>query len=135
MRSINVACILIERNGSYLFIRQDKPNGAYPNTLHLPGGCVEVGETPEVAAIREAKEEVGLEVVDVRPVDFDWDILDYKGAPTILTYLRFTGVSSVGEAVPGSDAKEVLWVSKEDLMNHLHNEPTLRMLRHMNLLQ
>lgn len=32
------------------------------NKWGFPGGAIELGETPEMAAIREAKEETGLDV-------------------------------------------------------------------------
>ena len=46
----------------------------YNDVWHLPGGVVEAGESPAAAAIREVKEELGLDVeagrlmgVDYRP--------------------------------------------------------------------
>lgn len=134
MRSRYIASMLIERDGQYLFIRQNKPGGAYPDTLHIPGGGIDEGETPIDAAIREVEEEVGLKATDVDPVDFDWDVVDYKGYPTLLVFLRFIGKVHDGEAVASSDAKEVIWVPEAELAKHPHNPPSLRLLKRLKLL-
>lgn len=42
-----------------LLARHERPNGAY---WVLPGGAVEEGESPGEAAVREMREETGLEV-------------------------------------------------------------------------
>lgn len=38
----------------------------------IPGGTVEVGETPEMAVMREVMEEASLEVSLIRPIYFGW---------------------------------------------------------------
>jgi 8-oxo-dGTP diphosphatase len=126
--------MLVNDGDRFLFIRQNKEGGAYPDTLHIPGGGVDEGESPDAAAIREVREEVGVEVRDVRVVDFDWDVVPYKGEDTLLVFLRFTGALESGQARPASDAKEVVWVSREDLANQPHNPPSRRLLAKLGLI-
>ena len=50
--------IIIHKDGKILLIKRKNP----PFGWALPGGFVDEGETVEQAAIREAKEETGLDV-------------------------------------------------------------------------
>lgn len=54
-----VDVIIRWRDGRIVLIRRKNP----PPGWALPGGFVEVGESMEAAAVREAKEETGLDVV------------------------------------------------------------------------
>lgn len=54
--------IIIEINNGIVLIERKN----YPYGWALPGGFVEYGESLEMAAIREAKEETGLEIYDLK---------------------------------------------------------------------
>lgn len=57
---------LVKSQGKYLVIRRTRikrgQKNVYPAYWDIPGGQVEVGELPRAAAIRECREEVGLEI-------------------------------------------------------------------------
>lgn len=57
-----VAKVLIRNNQNQflLMIRSDHPT--FPNDPDLPGGTIDPGETPKIAAIREVMEEAGIEL-------------------------------------------------------------------------
>ena len=57
-----VVDIIIEMNGGVVLIKRKNP----PFGWAIPGGFVDYGETVEHAARREAREETGLEVDDLR---------------------------------------------------------------------
>lgn len=135
MRTRFIVSALIKNDDQYLFIRQNKPTGAYPHTLHIPGGGINDGEDPAEAVRREIEEEVGLEVENLEPFDFDWDITNYRSEPTLLVFLRFTGDSRGTDAQAGSDAAEVLWIPRDELGKHSHNEPSKRLLRRLGLIE
>src|SRR3989344_5420273 len=59
--TFGVKCI-IEHNGKMLMIR----NTYGKRQWTFPGGGIEEGETPEDAAKREVREEVGIELAEVR---------------------------------------------------------------------
>jgi 8-oxo-dGTP diphosphatase len=134
MKRLVAASVLINRDDEYLFIKQNKVDGAYPGTLHLPGGRLEEDEIPDRAAAREVLEEVNVEVVDLKVADFDWDQISYKGEETQFIFLRFTARLERGEPVAGTDASEVIWVHKTDLAKQNHNPATLRLLKNLHLI-
>lgn len=61
-----IAHALVKIDDKYLLIKRTKIKRGKPNSLpeywDIPGGMVEEGETPSIAAIRETKEEVNLDV-------------------------------------------------------------------------
>lgn len=60
MKSIPAASALIRRGNEILLIQRRYPPGK--GKWALPGGVVEQGESPEQAAVREIKEELGIEI-------------------------------------------------------------------------
>ncbi|MGH3029719.1 MAG: NUDIX hydrolase [Gaiellaceae bacterium] len=54
-----------------VLVRQSRP-GATGTTLALPAGCLEEGETPEEAAVRELEEECGLAAGSWRRLGSFW---------------------------------------------------------------
>ncbi len=78
----------------------------------IPGGLVELAESPEQAVVREAKEETGLDVADPCLMDVVSNVdLDEKGRVkyhyVIIEY--FVRVKA-GAAEASSDAVELRWV-------------------------
>lgn len=59
-----IAAIILENDkGEFLlYLRDNKPGIPFPDHWDLIGGHVEEGETPEQALIREAREELGIEL-------------------------------------------------------------------------
>ena len=53
------------KEGKYLISRRDKTREAYPLMLECPGGSVLAGETSLEGAIRETKEEVGIDLTNI----------------------------------------------------------------------
>jgi len=59
MTKIHVAIAILYQDGKFLCqLRDDVPNIRYPGNWALFGGHMEPGETPEVAVLRELKEEI-----------------------------------------------------------------------------
>ena len=95
--------IVIPSGGGVLLIRRG--TDPYEGMWALPGGFVEVGETVENAAVREAKEETNLDVELERLVGvYSEPDRDPRGHNVSVTFLaRITG----GDPQAATDADEV----------------------------
>lgn len=106
------ARVAIERDGRILCVLHAKP-GQDPFWC-LPGGNVDVGETLVDAAVRELREEVGVEVV----TDGAILIVDGPDAGAVEVILRGTIAGGEAEISPHSgDAylAEAAWIAADEL--------------------
>ncbi len=124
--TVGVVCL---RGDAVLLIRRGQPPRL--NQWSLPGGRLEWGETLEAGALRELKEETGvdaellglLDVVDgvfpARPggeITRHYVMIDYAA--------RWTG----GEPVAGDDAAEAKFVSLDEAMAMVEWDETRRVI-------
>ncbi len=102
------AVILFE--GGIVLIQRDRP--PYAGCYALPGGFVEIGERVEAAAIREAREETGLEIellgLEAIYSDQGSDPRGHVLSPAFLARAR-------GKISAGSDARAAGVFSREEL--------------------
>ena len=114
---VGVGALMIQKGKILLEKRKNAPG---KGKWSIPGGLVELGESPELAVIREVKEETGIEVEDPLLVDVVNNVsLDEKGKIryhyVIVDYL--VKVRS-GEPKAASDADELRWVSLSDVQEY-----------------
>lgn len=107
--------VLVERQGSVVLVRRGKP--PFKGVWSLPGGTVELGEPLAEAAIREMREETGLDV-SLGPVQTALDVISHADDGKVsshfaLVVFRATVVGGTLEA--GDDAAAAEWVSICDL--------------------
>ncbi len=101
---------LILFDGGIVLIR--RTNSPYQGFYALPGGFVEVGETVEDAAKREAKEETGLDITLLKLIGvYSKPDRDPRGHVVSISYLA----EGRGMLAAGSDAGSAEVFDPEDL--------------------
>ncbi len=89
-----------------------------PDTWCPPGGHLEIGEQPEETAIRETREEAGIEIKNIREIGFTNDI--YSVEKHYVT-LQLSAVYASGEVqvMEPDKCKEWKWFDLDHLPNPL----------------
>lgn len=104
--------IIIEYRGGIILVKRKNP----PKGWALPGGFVDYGESLESAAIREAKEETGLDVKLVRQFHTYSDPRRDSRHHSITTvYIA----KAEGDAKAGDDAGEIGIFNKDSLPKNI----------------
>lgn len=58
----------INNNGKFLLVRRAANDSSYPEFWEIPGGKLEINETPHEGLLRELKEETGINVDIISPI-------------------------------------------------------------------
>jgi mutator protein MutT len=108
---------VVVRDGRALLVRRGKP--PLEGRWLVPGGSVELGETLEEALVREMREETGLDVAPVEVLTL-FDRVERDGGAVLRHYVIVDYLCRwvSGEAVAGSDAREVAWVGPGELASY-----------------
>ena len=104
--------MIITKEDKVLLMKRKGPHGT--GTWSTPGGHLDFGETLEGCAAREAREEVGVEVVDIRFRTVTNDIFEADGQHYITIWMEGTptGEPSI---VAEQEVEEIGWFAWDDL--------------------
>jgi ADP-ribose pyrophosphatase YjhB (NUDIX family) len=117
-----VTATLIPINGGLVLVRRScEP---FVDDWCLPGGFIEARECPEEAAVREVREETGLDV-EIKKILGAYS--PGKGINVIILFYLARLVR--GNMQPGDDASEVAVFKKSDLPRNICFELHRRMIR------
>jgi 8-oxo-dGTP diphosphatase len=119
-----IAAAVVLRGGRVLV--QTRPEGAWAGFWEFPGGGVEPGEDEAAAAVRECREELGLEVRALSTLHaVEWSY------PTTRVHVSFVLCEGEGEPRP-AEGQDVCWAGPRELatLNFLPaNAEVLALLR------
>jgi 8-oxo-dGTP diphosphatase len=112
------ASAAIFRSGEVLLIRRGK--GYLQGLWSLPGGHIEPGERARDAALREVREETGIEAAIEGPVDTHEVLLRSPDGSLLAHYLIavFRGRWLAGVPRAGGDAAEARFIAATDVHNY-----------------
>lgn len=113
MKFLGVVVLLIERDGRLLLMRRSADKDHAPGAWEPGSGRVEAGETPVMAARREAREETGLDVEVIEPVNtFHF----YRGAAREEAIaIAFHCQAAAGPVTLSAEHDEARWVPLDEL--------------------
>ena len=108
-----VGVFIFNQQGELLLLQSHK----WPGVYVIPGGHVELGERIEEAAIREAKEETGLDIYDLEFITFQQFIYDpafWKQRHFI--FFDYAAKTDSTGVVLNNEAQEYIWIKPEEAL-------------------
>jgi nucleoside triphosphatase len=128
-RVIVVALVQNDR-GDYLICRMPKDRGVFPGQWGLPGGGIEEGERMDTALRRELREELGIEVNDIKPLFFKDGqykkaFADGTQSEVYMIFLIFSCRAASGELNLSAEFMDYAWVKTDSLGDYNLNNATI----------
>ena len=106
-----VGVFIFNPAGELLLLKSHK----WPDQYVVPGGHVELGERIEDTAIREAKEETGLDVYDLEFINFQEFIYDPSfWKPKHFIFFDYACRTDSMSIKLNDEAEEHIWIRLED---------------------
>jgi nucleoside triphosphatase len=108
-----VGVFIFNQRGEVLLLQSHKWPGAYV----VPGGHIELGERIEATAVREAKEETGLDIYDLEFINFQQFIYDpafWKHRHFI--FFDYAAKTDSTDVVLNDEAQEYIWITPKEAL-------------------
>lgn len=104
--------VVVEKNGKYLIMKRTLTDEHAPGCWDLPGGSIMLGEQPYDAAIRETREEAGIDINNIRLMDVFAFEFDDLWSVELIAEARYVS----GEVKLSQEHFEYQWLSKRKII-------------------
>lgn len=105
--------IVVRRNDEILLIRRKNVHG--DGSWSTPGGHLDPGETPEECAVREAREETGVEVGSVRFFAITNDVFEKEARHYLTVWMEGDYLSGTETIAAEHEMSDVGWYPADAL--------------------
>jgi nucleoside triphosphatase len=108
-----VGIFIFNQQGKLLLLQSHK----WPGVYVVPGGHVELGERLDEAAVREAKEETGLDIYDLEFINFQQFIYDpafWKQRHFL--FFDYAAKTDSTEVVLNDEAQTYIWIESKEAL-------------------
>jgi nucleoside triphosphatase len=108
-----VGIFIFNQRGELLLLQSHK----WPGAFVVPGGHVELGERLEETAVREAKEETGLDIYDLEFINFQQFIYDpafWKQRHFI--FFDYAAKTDSIDVVLNDEAQAYIWIEPKEAL-------------------
>ncbi|MGM0827344.1 MAG: NUDIX domain-containing protein [Bacillota bacterium] len=113
VETVMYSLVMIQRGDKVLLLNRPEKK-EYPGYI-APGGKIDFPESPAAGAIREVREETGLQVEKLRYKGLDEYVVPEKGFRYIVyNYLAY---ETTGELLENPPEGELVWVSKSEALD------------------
>ncbi len=116
-KGIIVHAIVYSVERKVLIIKRAKANDVLPEYWDIPGGTLGDGEDPVVGAIREAKEETGLDIVDLR-LFFEYSNVDAAKKKQFITLVFAAKYPNGGIVLNPEEHEEYTWIDLREIRSY-----------------
>ena len=116
-KGLIVHTIITNDSGEVLILQRSNKNDVLPGYWDVPGGTLEDGEDPSVGAIREVKEEVGLDVSNVK-LFFQKSNVDVSKNKQFITLLFHTKTSNTNVVINPEEHDAFAWIKLAEIKSY-----------------
>lgn len=112
---VGVPVIIQNSKKEILLGKRKKSISFYPNTWGLPGGLTIQGEKIKNAAIREVKEEMGIDIKIIKQSKNIYEVLPTKESPVHTINIPFYAKIIKGIPSPKDETQKVKWFKPSEI--------------------
>jgi 8-oxo-dGTP diphosphatase len=113
-KGLIVHTIISNDQGEILLLQRSKKNDVLPEYWDVPGGTLEDGEDPAVGAIREIKEEAGLDISNVK-LFFQKSNIDTSKNKQFVTLIFHAKTSNTNAVINPEEHDALTWIKPADV--------------------
>src|SRR3989339_167588 len=107
------ANVFVRKDGKYLLMKRSKDKKYAPNKIHPFGGKINQNENPYEGAVREIKEEVGIDIKNLKLEAVILEKTDEKDLPVNWFIFHFSADYDKGEIIVNEEGEALLLTPEE----------------------